>query len=204
MDSSSQEIDTLPINHISFYDVLGLTKDCTTKDVKSAYHRLLLKHHPDKKIQQKNNNKMINTNPNSIQYLQKAYKTLSVNEEREKYDLNLHNHFIKLGLNTSGSGSNINIDGIDRIDLSEFDIINTEPSTQNYEKEEEDDDEELFVHICPRCCFEDGFVLSGSDLAQGTQDQIDDNIHQDSNTDYQILLQCASCSLWLCVTYSIS
>ena len=31
-----------------FYGTLGLTRDCTSKDVKKAYRRLALKHHPDK------------------------------------------------------------------------------------------------------------------------------------------------------------
>ena len=31
-----------------FYGTLGLARDCTSKDVKKAYRRLALKHHPDK------------------------------------------------------------------------------------------------------------------------------------------------------------
>lgn len=181
----------LPPNHVSYYEILGVPKESTLKEVKTAYHSLLLNNHPDKQTQL---NLKLGQQRHQIQHIQDAYKTLSDEKKRKEYDIALHHHFIKLGLNSTNTS--INIDGIDRIDLSEFEVV---------EDREDEGEEELFIHACPRCTFEDGFVLSESDLEQGTQKIHNDNdYNNEKETDYQLLVQCASCSLWICVTYSIS
>lgn len=181
----------LPPNHVSYYEILGLANDCTPKDVKLAYHKLLLIHHPDKQNQKNSNDdnedKRKGNSQHSIQYIQDAYRILSNEKERLKYDLLLHNHFIKLGLNSN----NVHINGIDRIDLSEFEIIEESLNDDN-------DTQIKFIHSCPRCSFKDGFILTEDDLEKG---MIDDD---STDSDHQILIQCASCSLWLCITYSIT
>ena len=201
MDNSATPAAPLPLNHISYYEVLGVPQDCATKDVKFAYHRLLLTHHPDKKAQREDATTTL-TNRHSIQLIQDAYRTLSDTQQRKDYDAAIHTHFIKLGL-TASSASTLNADGIDRIDLSEFEIIESQPVKEGGGTAEDGEPEEVFVHACPRCHFEDGFVLSESDLEQGTQEQ-EQNRLSSTEIDYQLLLQCASCSLWLCVTYSVS
>ena len=202
MNSLPTTAVTLPSNHVSYYEILGVSQDCTTKDVKSAYHHLLLTHHPDKKAQREDGTSM-NGNRHSIQHIQNAYRTLSDEKRRRDYDAALHTHFIKLGL-TGTSTATLDTDGIDRIDLSVFEVVESEPKIEGKVAEAPAELEELFVHACPRCRFEDGFVLSETDLEQGAQVQEHRTNSNHADTTYQLLLQCASCSLWICVTYSIS
>lgn len=190
---------TLPPNHTSYYEVLGLPNDCTLKDIKLAYHKLLLTHHPDKQNQKNLSNDDNEKKANfsySVQYIKDAYRTLSNEKERQNYDVLLHNHFIKLGLNSN----NVHINGIDRIDLSKFEIIeknSNSNSNSNNSDDDNNDNQIFFIHPCPRCSFNDGFILTEDDLEKGM-------IDNSTDSDHQILVQCASCSLWLCVTYSIT
>ena len=67
------------MTNTSFYDVLELSPDCTTDDIKKSYKRLAMKYHPDK-------------NPENSEAIEKfkeiteAYETLSDLEKREYYD----------------------------------------------------------------------------------------------------------------------
>lgn len=59
----------------SYYDLLGVTKTATDKDIKKAYRKLALKHHPDK-----------GGNEEEFKELSKAYDCLSDPEKRQVYD----------------------------------------------------------------------------------------------------------------------
>jgi diphthamide biosynthesis protein 4 len=182
---------SLPANHTSYYSILNLPQTCTTTEIKSAYHKLLLSTHPDKVQTQGKSTSF------AIQDIQSAYRALSNVQSRKEYDDILHEHYIKLGVtNSNGAGSGVLIDGIDKLDLSVFEEV-------------ENGEEFQYVHACPRCTVEDGFVISEEDLEEDIQH------HQRSSTthteegeveseNYQLLIQCAHCSLWICVSYSIS
>ena len=68
-------------NHVidkKLYDILQVDTNCSQKEIKKAYHKLALIHHPDK-----NNNKK-----NSIfNNLNEAYNILIDVEKRKKYDI---------------------------------------------------------------------------------------------------------------------
>jgi molecular chaperone DnaJ len=63
----------------NFYDVLGIKKDATEKDIKQAYRRLARKHHPD-----------VNPGDKSAEAkfkeINAAYEILSDPDKRKKYD----------------------------------------------------------------------------------------------------------------------
>jgi len=63
----------------NFYDILGIKKDATDKDIKQAYRRLARKHHPD-----------VNPGDKSAEAkfkeINAAYEVLSDKDKRQKYD----------------------------------------------------------------------------------------------------------------------
>lgn len=63
------------------YDVLGLTKNCTTKDVKSAFIKLSKTYHPDKNTGQVSHQKFVR--------ILEAYSILSKPDKRQYYDWEL-------------------------------------------------------------------------------------------------------------------
>jgi DnaJ-class molecular chaperone len=66
----------------SYYEILGLQSDCSSRDIKNAYINLSKKHHPDKNPGQFENDKV-------FKQIQEAYSVLSKAHSRENYDLTL-------------------------------------------------------------------------------------------------------------------
>ncbi|KAM0756667.1 DnaJ-domain-containing protein [Meredithblackwellia eburnea MCA 4105] len=70
--------DEKPLD-MAYYDLLGLPANCTTEDVKKAYRRLAIKHHPDKNLD----------DPNAAEKFKEiaiAYNTLSDEGLRHSYN----------------------------------------------------------------------------------------------------------------------
>ncbi|MFH1647040.1 MAG: DnaJ C-terminal domain-containing protein [Chloroflexota bacterium] len=63
----------------NYYDILGVRKDATEKDLKQAYRRLARKYHPDV-------NPGDNTAEARFKEINEAYEILSDKESRKKYD----------------------------------------------------------------------------------------------------------------------
>ena len=62
-----------------FYKLLNLEKNASLEDIKKAYKKLMLKHHPDKCKDKKNNE--------FFHQIQMAYQILSDPDKKKKYDL---------------------------------------------------------------------------------------------------------------------
>ena len=62
-------------NDTKLYKTLGIEKSASAKDIKQAYRKAVLKHHPDK-----------GGNPDTFKEIQSAYSVLSDEEKRKKYD----------------------------------------------------------------------------------------------------------------------
>lgn len=65
----------------NFYDILGVSVDCTVADIKSAYRKLARKYHPD--LNKNNPEEAIK----HFKEISKAYETLSDPKLRNQYDI---------------------------------------------------------------------------------------------------------------------
>jgi len=70
-----------------YYDILGVSKTASTKEIKKAYRKLAMKYHPDKNQGKKEAE-------DKFKQIAEAYEVLSDDEKRKKYD-----SFGKEGLN---------------------------------------------------------------------------------------------------------
>lgn len=75
-----------------YYEVLGVTKNAEAGDIKSAYRKLALKHHPDRNPGDKNAEEL-------FKEASEAYEVLSDEQKRATYD-----RFGHQGLNSQGFG----------------------------------------------------------------------------------------------------
>ncbi|XP_014249524.2 protein tumorous imaginal discs, mitochondrial-like [Cimex lectularius] len=62
-----------------YYEILGLTRNCSAKDIKKAYYQLAKKYHPDTNKEDPNAAK-------KFQEVSEAYEVLSDDEKRQQYD----------------------------------------------------------------------------------------------------------------------
>jgi len=63
------------VDTTEFYNLLGIEKSASQADVKKAYRKMAIKHHPDK-----------GGDPDMFKKVSRAYEILSDNEKRAKYD----------------------------------------------------------------------------------------------------------------------
>ncbi|KAG5274144.1 hypothetical protein AALO_G00159670 [Alosa alosa] len=78
-----------------YYDILGVPKDATERQIKKAFHRLAMKLHPDK-----------NKSPDAetkFREIAEAYETLSDEKRRQEYDQMGHSAFFR---EATGGGQN--------------------------------------------------------------------------------------------------
>lgn len=77
-----------PADTTKFYKVLEVSKDATGPEIKKAYRKLAIKHHPDK-----------GGDPETFKEITKAYEVLSDDDKRRTYD-----QFGEQGLEAGGGG----------------------------------------------------------------------------------------------------
>jgi len=65
---------------MNLYEILGVSSDCSLEILRQKYHKLLLEYHPDKT----NSNDLIRKK--CFEDIQNAYRILSNNDLRLKYD----------------------------------------------------------------------------------------------------------------------
>ncbi|KAM3964314.1 dnaJ homolog subfamily C member 10-like [Aphomia sociella] len=71
--------ESINLTDVSYYEILGLSKQASTQDIKQAYKKLAVKFHPDKNSNKGEQEKFIK--------ISEAYETLKDPEKRRKYDL---------------------------------------------------------------------------------------------------------------------
>lgn len=126
---------------ISYYQVLEITPETSTAEIKQAYKLKLLSSHPDKT---ENISAQVD-----IPLIKQAFTTLIDPTLRKEYDLSLLE-------STKLSGFNINGAGLDVYSLDDFDF---------------DEDKEVWNKNCPRCTAHYSMSLTESDLEKGTPDK---------------------------------
>lgn len=81
-----------------YYDILGVPRDATERQIKKAFHRLAMKYHPDR-----------NKSPDAetkFREIAEAYETLSDEKRRQEYDQYGHGTFFN-GDTEGGNGQNV-------------------------------------------------------------------------------------------------
>merc|ERR1719324_2250271 len=77
-----------PADTTKFYKLLEVDKNASDSDIKKAYRKLAIKHHPDK-----------GGDPETFKEITRAYEVLSDSEKRAKYD-----QFGEEGVDGDGGG----------------------------------------------------------------------------------------------------
>src|SRR3954453_19050127 len=72
------------MNKKDYYDILGIDRKSSEKEIKSAYHKLAVKWHPDKWVGKSEAEKKIAEE--KMKEVNQAYEVLSNSEKRQNYD----------------------------------------------------------------------------------------------------------------------
>ncbi|GAY31692.1 hypothetical protein CUMW_287050 [Citrus unshiu] len=72
---------------LSYYAILGIRKDASFSDIRSAYHKLAMKWHPDRSAK---NPGVAGEAKRRFQQIQEAYSVLSDENKRSMYDAGLY------------------------------------------------------------------------------------------------------------------
>lgn len=75
-----------------YYDILGLARDCTDNEIKKKYHKLAMKWHPDKHINDNEKDRKISED--KFKEINQAYEILSDCKKRKRYDLVGNNNYV--------------------------------------------------------------------------------------------------------------
>ena len=192
------------------YAVLGLPQRPATlrkADVKLAYHRALLKHHPDKSgastpsDHQKSPKSMSNADSESLRNtytvdeITAAYKVLSDPVARAEYDRSLR---LSGSSSSLGTGEKDREEGSFRTGLEIFDLddmhaeVSSLPQQQDGKEEVRRgnaDEGTIWYRSC-RCGDEKGFLVREADLEREIERG-------------EVMVGCRGCSLWAKVLFAV-
>ncbi|OJJ44507.1 hypothetical protein ASPZODRAFT_18088 [Penicilliopsis zonata CBS 506.65] len=181
-----------------YYQILNLpfpetsAESFSNQQIKLAYHRALLRHHPDKAGAGETDLKATPSasasastaaNPVSITYtidqITAAYKTLSSPSLRAEYDRTLRLDRLK----SAGreKAADIFHTGLETVDLEDLSCEDGE--------EDNDDTETCWYRSC-RCGDERGFLVRESDLEREAEHG-------------EIVIGCRGCSLWMKILFAV-
>ena len=176
-----------PITH-DHYTVLSLpfttSSTISKQQLKLAYHRTLLRHHPDKTSSAKDQTVSTKQTPEhngddqptySIDEITLAYKTLSDPSLRAEYDRSLRLDRLKI-VEREKTGAVFHT-GLEVVDLEDLAF-------------EEKDNDECFWYGACRCGDEQGFTVTEEDLEREAEHG-------------EILIGCRGCSLWMKILFAV-
>jgi diphthamide biosynthesis protein 4 len=176
----------------NYYTTLSLSArrydpTLTPAEVKAAYKRALLQHHPDKKSTPSPPQSRNNITIDSIAL---AYKILSSPSLKAEYDSHLQQS--SRSHNNKPNNNNTNPDsededeesdiifrtGLETVDLDDLDFV-----------EDSKADQETWTRSC-RCGDDGGFVVTEKELEANAEDG-------------EVIVGCRGCSLWLRVLFGV-
>jgi diphthamide biosynthesis protein 4 len=190
----------------NYYTTLNLSArkydpTLTPAEVKAAYKRALLQHHPDKKSSSTSTPPQ-STKPNknkniTIDSIALAYKILSSPALKAEYDLALQTSRRSHNNNSNNNNNpNSNLDfsdsdeeeesdkvfrtGLETVDLDDLDFVEESSSGK---------EEETWTRSC-RCGDDGGFVVTEKELEANAEDG-------------EVIVGCRGCSLWLRVLFGV-
>lgn len=99
-----------------YYEILGIPKNASQKDIKKAYKKMAIKYHPDKAKQSGLDPKV---SEEKFKEIGEAYTILSDEEKRAAYDRYGHRAFQTGGMPSGVSGFDVNFDGFDPFSIFE-------------------------------------------------------------------------------------
>ncbi|KAB8265803.1 CSL zinc finger-domain-containing protein [Aspergillus pseudonomiae] len=170
-----------------YYEILniqstGTTAQLSKQQLKLAYHKALLKHHPDKassvakspELPQSNQDLPRDSKTYTIDEITTAYKTLSDPQLRAEYDRALRLDRAKV-VEREKTGAVFHT-GLEVVDLEDLAC-------------EEEGDSAFWYRGC-RCGDEKGFLVSEEDLEREAEHG-------------EIVIGCRGCSLWMKVLFAV-
>ncbi|RAK82521.1 diphthamide biosynthesis protein 4 [Aspergillus fijiensis CBS 313.89] len=184
---------------LDYYEILNLsftTAPLSKQELKTAYHRALLKHHPDKAAAASTpaqdaplgylaSNNAHSSPPQTrlfctIDEITAAYKTLSVPSLRAEYDrsLRLDRARAAAGQEKAGGNGVLFHTGLEVVDLEDLGCA-----------EGEGGEGDIWYRGC-RCGDERGFLLTEEDLEREAENG-------------EIVVGCRGCSLWMKVLFAV-
>ena len=162
----------------SHYDVLRLrpSSNLHSEDVKIAYHKALLAHHPDRLTSSSSHT--TSSNP-SVDEIVSAYKVLSDSKLRAGYDRSLAT---KRQGKLSAQPVSLAHEGIESYDLEDL----------TYHEEIN-----KWSRSC-RCGDEEGYIVTEAELDDADRQQCNERSNQ-----REVLMGCQGCSLCIRVTFAV-
>ncbi|CRG90138.1 hypothetical protein PISL3812_07180 [Talaromyces islandicus] len=192
--------------HATVYQILNIPFSDTapilsTQQIKNAYHKALLKHHPDKATNTRGTKPSPLASSSSstacdgaytIDEITNAYKILADPELRAEYDreLRLQRKNQAAGGGGGGDGLDVFHTGLEVVDLEELDCSDSLPEPTNGSRGEEDSDMLYWFRGC-RCGDEKGFIVTEDELEAEAQHG-------------EIVVGCRGCSLWIKVLFAVA
>jgi DnaJ-class molecular chaperone len=87
----------------SFYKILGVSENALKDDIKKAYRKLSLQHHPDRNNNSEESKKI-------FQKISQAYETLGDDSKREEYNQIQTNPFFRMNTHSHQGGNATDVD----------------------------------------------------------------------------------------------
>ncbi|KAH9844527.1 diphthamide biosynthesis protein-like protein 4 [Teratosphaeria destructans] len=139
------------------YEILGLesrrfARDLSVQEIKNAYKRALLQHHPDKGISSTHESAPPEPRILTVDTITLAYKTLSTPSSRSAYDRELLQR-LAVETGTSNAGR-VHRTGLETVDLDSLDF---------------DDETGIWSRSC-RCGDGNGFIVTEAELEKNAEE----------------------------------